>query len=82
MTGTFDIEQDVTLSVGGVLIAGKLISGSSYFKETAEFTKEVPHQDLSQRLRDAPGQWAAFYPQQTEGIDYAGRLKTYSTFGT
>jgi hypothetical protein len=33
----FDIEQGITLAVGGAMISGQLISGRRYFEEVAAF---------------------------------------------
>jgi hypothetical protein len=38
LANEFDVEQGITLAVGGAMISGQLISGKRYFEELAAFT--------------------------------------------
>lgn len=63
----YNIEQGITLNVGGVLITGVVMSGRSYFKELGEFVKSkthgTPSEAIGQAIGDANSQWSEMFPE-------------------
>src|SRR5689334_14729448 len=59
----FDVEQGITLAVGGAMISGQLISGKRYFDELAAFFMSATGAatEVKQSLSDAIKGWTVIY---------------------
>jgi len=67
LVNTTTIELDVTLTLGGNVITGRLIGGKRYHQEFASVIADAwPTEDSRQGIRDAFSSWAELYEKPEE----------------
>jgi len=61
LADTYNIEQVITLTVGGTLITGRLIGGWRYFKELGQLILNAS--SFQAELAESYSQWTEVYPE-------------------
>lgn len=77
----FNVEQGVTLNVGGLLVSGILISGRTYFKELASLLRSSTQGTQSEQFGEMLGNhneiFNQIYPERKEDEPYPNRPTSY-----
>ena len=77
----YQIQQGITLNVGGVLVAGTLIGGRDYLQGLSEYmkikTKGTPSEEWGEILGDNVKMLVDIYPARQGDEDYPYRPYTY-----